>query len=76
MNTRIASDGLFGVPTASEELARHYVLSTRDLALVEARRGEANRIAFAVQLALLRHPGFGFTLEGGAAPHVVAFVGG
>jgi hypothetical protein len=44
--------------------------------LVEARRGEANRIAFAVQLALLRHPGFSFTLEGGAAPHGVAFVGG
>jgi len=59
---------LFGVPTAREELARHYVLSTRDLALVEARRGEANRIGFAVQLAMLPHPGFGFTLEGGAPP--------
>lgn len=66
---------LFGVPTAREELARHYVLSTRDLALVEARRGDANRIGFAVQLAMLRHPGSGFTLEGGAPPHLVAFVG-
>ena len=65
MNTRIASDGLFGVPTASEELARHYVLSTRDLALIEARRGEANRIAFAVQLALLRHPGLWIGVEKG-----------
>src|SRR3546814_9828667 len=42
---------LFGVPTAREDLARHYMLSARDLALVAARRGDTNRIGFAVQLA-------------------------
>lgn len=67
---------IFSVPARREDLARHYVLSPRDLALVEARRGDANRIGFAVQLAMFRHPGFGFTLEGGAPPHLVAFVGG
>lgn len=66
---------LLGVPTAREDLARHYILSTRDLTLVEARRGDANRIGFAVQLALLRHPGFGFSMETGAPSHLVAFVG-
>lgn len=66
---------LFGVPTAREDLARHYILSARDLALVAARRGDTNRIGFAVQLALLRHPGFGFTLEEGAPAHFVAFMG-
>jgi hypothetical protein len=30
---------LFGVPFAREDLARHYMLGPRDLALVAARRG-------------------------------------
>src|SRR3546814_7422040 len=66
---------LFGVPTAREVLARHYMLSARDLALVAARRGYTNRIGFAVQLAVLRHPGFCFTLEEGAPAYLVAFMG-
>lgn len=68
-------NSLFSVPTTREDLARHYMLSARDLALVAARRGDTNRIGFAVQLALLRHPGFGFTLEEGAPKHLVAFMG-
>ena len=66
---------LFNVPAAREDLARHYMLSSRDLALVAVRRGDTNRIGFAVQLALMRHPGFGFTLEGGAPDQLVAFMG-
>ncbi len=66
---------LFGVPTAREDLARHYMLSARDLSLVAARRSDANRIGFAVQIALLRYPGFGFTRDDGAPAHLVAFMG-
>jgi hypothetical protein len=67
---------LFGVPFAREDLARHYMLGPRDLALVASRRGDANRLGFAVQLALLHHPGFGLTLEAGAPDHLVAFMAG
>jgi len=73
--TETERQALFGVPAAREDLARHYMLSTNDLALVAARRGSANQIGFAVHLALLRHPGFGFTLEAGAPAHLVAFMG-
>ena len=66
---------LFGVPTAREDLARHYLLSSRDLALIAPKRGDTNRLGFAVQLAFLRHPGFGFTIEEGAPAHLVAFMG-
>lgn len=65
---------LFSVPDTREDLARHYILSPRDLALVVMRRGDENRLGFAVQLALMRHPGFGFTLEGSAPEHLVAFM--
>src|SRR3546814_13330965 len=51
------------------------MVSARDRALVAARRGDTNRIGFAVQLAVLRHPGFGFTLEEGAPAYLVAFMG-
>lgn len=50
---------LFAVPTTPAEMARHYVLSAKDLMLVRAKRRTVNRLGFAVQLCLLRHPGQG-----------------
>jgi TnpA family transposase len=48
---------LFGIPTALAEMARHYVLSSADLALIRAKRRASNRLGFAVQLCALRYPG-------------------
>ena len=50
---------LFGIPTSPAEMAKHYVLSGEDLALVRTKRRAGNRLGFAVQLCLLRHPGQG-----------------
>ena len=49
---------LFGVPEDRDAMVKLYTLSRADLDLVQARRSDANRLGFAVQLALLRHPGF------------------
>jgi TnpA family transposase len=48
---------LFGVPQEADALTRHYSFARSDQALLAERRGDANRLGFAVQLALLRHPG-------------------
>ncbi len=48
---------LFGVPVDRDALARLYTFEPADLSLIEARREERNRLGFAVQLALIRHPG-------------------
>jgi hypothetical protein len=48
---------LFGIPTEAAEMAKHYVLSAEDLALVRAKRRPNNRLGFAVELCALRHPG-------------------
>jgi TnpA family transposase len=48
---------LFGVPEEPDALTRHYSLTRSDLELLAERRGDANRLGFVVQLALLRHPG-------------------
>ena len=54
---------LFGIPTEASEMAKHYVLSPEDLALIRAKRRSSNRLGFAVQLCLLRHPGQGLSFE-------------
>ena len=43
---------LFGIPIEAGEMARHYVLSSEDLALIRAKRRSVNRLGFAVQLCL------------------------
>jgi uncharacterized protein DUF4158 len=48
---------LFGFPLDADGMARCFTLSRNDRELVAARRRDANRIGFAVQLALLRHSG-------------------
>jgi hypothetical protein len=50
---------IFGVPETEADIIRHYTLSPVDLELTTDRRGSHNRLGFAVQLCLLRHPGFG-----------------
>ncbi|MDT7953752.1 MAG: DUF4158 domain-containing protein [Acetobacteraceae bacterium] len=59
--TLLSAEALSPVRHSSRppEMARHYVLDAADLAFVRTRRRSANRLGFAVQLCLLRHPGTG-----------------
>jgi hypothetical protein len=47
----------FGIPDEPDGLARHYSFTRSDRDLVADRRGAANQLGFAIQLALLRHSG-------------------
>ena len=38
-------------------MVRHYMLSSEDLALINRRRGDPNRLGFALMLCYLRFPG-------------------
>ncbi len=60
---------LVHIPEEQDELIRLYTLESTDLALIGERRDDANRLGFAVQLALLRHPGVTLAgwLQGGFA---------
>jgi hypothetical protein len=48
---------LFDIPVDEDSLIRHYSLSPADRLQIELRRREHNRLGFAVQLCLMRHPG-------------------
>jgi TnpA family transposase len=48
---------LLALPESQNDLIRYYTFTETDLALIRQRRGDANRLGFAVQLCLLRYPG-------------------
>jgi TnpA family transposase len=48
----------FQAPAIEErEMVRHYTLTPEDLVLINRRRGDPNRLGFAVMLCYLRFPG-------------------
>src|SRR3982750_2278771 len=65
---------LFGIPADPDGLARRFPLSRADRDLVAARRGDASRLGYAVQLALLRYPGTTLANLGGPADPLVTWV--
>jgi TnpA family transposase len=48
---------LFDIPADEDSLIRHYSLSTADRLEIGLRRREHNKLGFAVQLCVMRHPG-------------------
>ena len=54
---------LFGVPDDDASLIRFYSVSDDDRDFILSKRGTRNQLGMAVQLSLLRNPGFGLRLE-------------
>ncbi|CZT26456.1 hypothetical protein PCPL58_p6020 (plasmid) [Pseudomonas cerasi] len=51
-------DTLLALPDSQDDLIRYYTFNESDLSLIRQRRGDANRLGFAIQLCLLRYPGY------------------
>ncbi|WP_458294745.1 DUF4158 domain-containing protein [Enterobacter kobei] len=51
-------DTLLALPESQDDLIRYYTFNDSDLSLIRQRRGDINRLGFAVQLCLLRYPGY------------------
>ncbi|KPY01618.1 putative transposase [Pseudomonas savastanoi pv. nerii] len=49
---------MLALPDSQDDLIRYYTFNESDLSLIRQRRGDANRLGFAVQLCLLRYPGY------------------
>jgi hypothetical protein len=49
--------GVFALPSEELQVVRHCTLTPDDLALVAAKRSPHNRLAYALLLLALRHPG-------------------
>ena len=66
---------LLAFPTTDDELIRHYTFSEFDLASIRQRRGNHNRLGFAVQLCYLRYPGLALPTQGEPPAPLLAFIG-
>ncbi len=66
---------LFALPQREADLLRHYTLSDEDLQNIGARRRPRNKLGFALQLCVLRHPGRLLTPGEFVPPAVVDFIG-
>ena len=66
---------LLSMPQAEDDLIRLYTFSDSDLALIRQRRGDANRLGWAVQLCLLRFPGQGLLTDTDVPMQLVRWVG-
>lgn len=65
---------LFAIPADHAEMTKRYILSADDLTFVQAKRRTINRLGFAVQLCLLRHPGLGMRPVKQPPEAIIAFV--
>lgn len=62
-------DTLLALPESQDDLIRYYTFNDSDLSLIRQRRGDANRLGFAVQLCLLRYPGYALGVVFRRRPH-------
>jgi TnpA family transposase len=68
-------EGLLAFPDTEEELIRHYTFSEPDMSTIRQRRGNHNRLGFAVQLCYLRYPGFGLPTDAEPPMPLLSIVG-
>ena len=64
----------FEAPDDEAALTRLYFLSDDDRDFVLSKRGARNQLGMAVQISLLRHPGFGLRLESEAPSPLIQFL--
>jgi len=72
--TAAQMEGLLALPATEEDLARQYLFDERDLSIIRQRRGDHNRLGFAVQLCYLRYPGQVMAPDAEPPPALLAFV--
>jgi len=68
-------DNLISIPTSQEELIRFFSLSEHDMSIINQHRGAANRLGFAVQLSLMRHPGIVLDVDEAPPPDFLSYIG-
>lgn len=67
-------DSLLVLPESQDDLIQQYSFTDADMALIRQRRGDANRLGFAVQLCLLRYPGYALSSDTALPDPVIQWI--
>jgi TnpA family transposase len=67
--------GLFGLPESPDDMIRCYSFSEADISMIRQRRGDHNRIGFAVQLCYLRYPGIAMPADAKPPESLLILIG-
>jgi TnpA family transposase len=70
----IERTSLLALPESQDDLIRYYTFNESDLSLIRQHRGDPNRLGFAVQLCLLRYPGYALVGDIMVAEPVIQWV--
>lgn len=65
---------LFGIPESPDDLIRLYSFNEADLSLINQRRGDHNRLGFAVLLCYLRYPGIAMPMGEKPPKELLSFI--
>ena len=66
---------LLAFPTTDDEFIQYYTFAEPDLSVIRQRRGNHNRLGFAVQLCYLRYPGFALPTDAEPPASLLNIVG-
>ena len=62
------------LPADARQITEYYTFSPADLDLIAKRRGEPNRLGFAIQLGFLRYPGRVWVPDESMPPPMLRFI--
>lgn len=65
---------LVALPDNQTDFIRHYSLSETDLSLIKQKRGDTNRLGFAIQLCYMRYPGIILGVKEIPDPYLLKFI--
>lgn len=61
--TEIEKRSLLVIPTDLAEMSKYYLLSEKDMSIIDQRRGLHNKIGFTLLLCCMRYPGISLNEE-------------
>lgn len=65
---------LLVLPESQDDLIRYYTFNEPDLSLIRQHRGDVNRLGFAIQLCLLRYPGYALASDIAVTAPIIQWV--
>jgi TnpA family transposase len=72
--SELEKQSLLDIPIDFSELSKYYLLSENDISVINQRRGNHNKLGFALLLICMRHPGIGINNDTFIPEEVVKFV--